>query len=43
MRPGMDTETVALLPVLRRIESTVDSNGTAGALAGNVSVILLIT
>jgi len=34
MRPGMDTETVALLPVLRRIEVLVGSNGTTNCLSG---------
>jgi len=34
MHPGMETETVALLPVLRRLEVQVGGEGAANSLAG---------
>ena len=42
MRAGMETETVALLPVLRRIEILAGSNGPANALSGKIDVFLTI-
>ena len=38
MHSGMETETVALLPVLRRLEVLVGGQGAAQALSGTYSV-----
>ena len=40
MRAGMETETVALLPVLRRIEILAGSDGPVNALSGEKGCLL---